>query len=38
LAQRRSWLRTVWGKIRNQEDYEDTERVSALDRLQGSPV
>ena len=31
-------VRTVWGKIRSQEDYEDTERVSALDRLQGSPL
>jgi len=31
-------VQTVWGKIRNQEDYEDTERVSALDRLQGSPL
>jgi ketosteroid isomerase-like protein len=24
-------VRVVWGKIRSQEDYEDTERVSALD-------
>lgn len=24
-------VRTVWGKIRSQEDYEDTERVSAFD-------
>ena len=26
-------VRTVWGKIREQEDYEDTERVAAFDRL-----
>jgi ketosteroid isomerase-like protein len=25
-------VRVAWGKIRSQEDYEDTERVSALDR------
>lgn len=25
-------VRTVWGKIREQEDYEDTERVAAFDR------
>jgi ketosteroid isomerase-like protein len=25
-------VRVVWGKIRTQEDYEDTERVAALDR------
>jgi ketosteroid isomerase-like protein len=25
-------VRVVWGKIRGQEDYEDTERVAALDR------
>ncbi|MBA3654035.1 MAG: nuclear transport factor 2 family protein [Actinobacteria bacterium] len=25
------FVRTSWGKIRNQEDYEDTERVSAFD-------
>ena len=24
-------VRVVWGKIRSQEDYEDTERVSAFD-------
>jgi hypothetical protein len=24
-------VRTAWGKIRSQEDYEDTERVSAFD-------
>jgi hypothetical protein len=24
-------VRVVWGKIRSQEDYEDTERTSALD-------
>ncbi len=27
-------VRTVWGKIRTQEDYEDTERVSAFDDRQ----
>ena len=26
-------VRTVWGKIRSQEDYEDTERVTAHDAL-----
>jgi hypothetical protein len=26
-------VRTVWGKIREQEDYEDTERVAAFDKL-----
>jgi hypothetical protein len=25
-------VNTVWGKIRSQEDYEDTERVSAFDK------
>ncbi|MDQ6615020.1 MAG: nuclear transport factor 2 family protein [Actinomycetota bacterium] len=30
-------VRTSWGKIRSQEDYEDTERVSAFDATQGSP-
>ena len=29
-------VRAVWGKIRSQEDYEDTERVAAYDQLQGS--
>jgi ketosteroid isomerase-like protein len=29
-------VRTAWGKIRNQEDYEDTERVSAFDRLEAA--
>jgi hypothetical protein len=24
-------VRTAWGKIRSQEDYEDTERMSAFD-------
>ena len=27
-------VRTVWGKIRVQEDYEDTERVAAFDRYE----
>ena len=27
-------VRTAWGKIRSQEDYEDTERVSAFDESQ----
>jgi ketosteroid isomerase-like protein len=27
-------VRTAWGKIRSQEDYEDTERVSAFDERQ----
>jgi ketosteroid isomerase-like protein len=27
-------VRTAWGKISSQEDYEDTERVSAFDELQ----
>lgn len=26
------WVRARWGKLRTQEDYEDTERVSAFDR------
>jgi hypothetical protein len=26
-------VHSVWGKIRDQEDYEDTERVAAFDRL-----
>jgi len=26
-------VRTVWGKIREQEDYEDTERVAAFDEV-----
>ena len=30
------FVRTAWGKIRSQEDYEDTERVSAFDRQSGT--
>ena len=29
-------VRTSWGKIRRQEDYEDTERVTAFDQQQAS--
>ena len=29
------FVNTVWGKIRSQEDYEDTERVAAYDRVAG---
>lgn len=33
------FVTTVWGKIRHQEDYEDTERVAADDRRRGlSPL
>ena len=31
-------VRLRWGKIRDQEDYEDTERVSAFDRRGASPL
>lgn len=30
-------VRTAWGKIRSQEDYEDTERVSAFDKAHAAP-
>ena len=31
------WTNIVWGKIRSQEDYEDTERVAAFDRQEAAP-
>ena len=30
-------VRTVWGRIREQEDYEDTERVAAFDHVLSVP-
>lgn len=31
-------VRTSWGKIHSQEDYEDTQRVSAFDAAQAAPT
>jgi ketosteroid isomerase-like protein len=31
-------VRMAWGKVRDQEDYEDSERVSAFDRAQQSSL